>query len=156
VQSDTRARMMHMTDPYLRERMHDFDDLANRLLRQLAGAARHARDALPKDAIVVARAMGAAELLDYPRAKLRGLVLEEGASPATWSSSRAPWAFRSSANAKGAVAMAENGDADHHRRRGRQGASAPAAPMSQRAYAEKVRFRARRQEQYPGAARRAL
>ncbi len=26
--------------------------------------------------------MGAAELLDYPRDKLRGLVLEEGASPA--------------------------------------------------------------------------
>ena len=37
VQSETRARMMRLTDPYLRERMHDFDDLANRLLRQLAG-----------------------------------------------------------------------------------------------------------------------
>ncbi len=37
VQSDTRARMIHMTDPYLRERLHDFDDLANRLLRQLTG-----------------------------------------------------------------------------------------------------------------------
>ncbi len=30
VQSETRARMMRLTDPYLRERMHDFDDLANR------------------------------------------------------------------------------------------------------------------------------
>jgi phosphotransferase system enzyme I (PtsP) len=37
VQSDTRARMIHMTDSYLRERLHDFDDLANRLLRQLTG-----------------------------------------------------------------------------------------------------------------------
>ena len=80
VQSDMRARMMHMTDPYLRERMHDFDDLANRLLRQLIG--RGAEDV----AAATARGrdhrrppMGAAELLDYPRDKLRGLVLEDGA-----------------------------------------------------------------------------
>src|SRR3546814_1996999 len=33
----------------------------------------------PSDAIVFARAMGAAELLDYPRERLRGLVLEDGA-----------------------------------------------------------------------------
>ncbi len=38
VQSDMRARMVHMTDPYLRERMSDFDDLANRLLRHADGA----------------------------------------------------------------------------------------------------------------------
>jgi phosphotransferase system enzyme I (PtsP) len=66
VQSDTRARMIHMTDPYLRERLHDFDDLANRLLRQLTGFVPGG-SGLPQDAIIVARAMGAAELLDYPR-----------------------------------------------------------------------------------------
>ena len=37
VQSDTRARMLRATDPYLRERLHDLDDLANRLMRQLIG-----------------------------------------------------------------------------------------------------------------------
>ena len=37
VQSDTRARMLRATDPYLRERLHDLDDLANRLMRQLMG-----------------------------------------------------------------------------------------------------------------------
>ncbi len=80
MQSDTKARMMRLTDPYLRERMHDFDDLANRLLRQLIGFSPHsAAEGFPNDAIVFARAMGAAELLDYPRANLRGLVLEEGA-----------------------------------------------------------------------------
>ena len=80
VQSDMRARMMHMTDPYLRERMNDFDDLAYRLLRQLMGGGADAlATSLPKDAIVVSRAMGAAELLDYPRDKVRGLVLEEAA-----------------------------------------------------------------------------
>src|SRR4029079_3147004 len=37
VQSDTRARMLRQTDPFLRERLHDLDDLANRLMRQLSG-----------------------------------------------------------------------------------------------------------------------
>jgi phosphotransferase system enzyme I (PtsP) len=78
VQSDTRARMIHMTDSYLRERLHDFDDLANRLLRQLTGFVPGGKG-LPQDAIIVARAMGAAELLDYPREAIRGLVLEDGA-----------------------------------------------------------------------------
>ncbi len=80
VQSDTRARMLRQTDPYLRERLHDLDDLANRLLRR---AGRHAicvaeREQLPENAIVVARSMGPAALLDYDRSRLRGLVLEEG------------------------------------------------------------------------------
>ncbi len=39
VQSDTRAKMLRQTDPYLRERLHDLDDLANRLLRTLVGKA---------------------------------------------------------------------------------------------------------------------
>ena len=37
VQNDTRARMLRSTDPYIRDRLHDFDDLANRLLRVLTG-----------------------------------------------------------------------------------------------------------------------
>ena len=79
VQSDTRARMMRVTDPYLRERLHDLDDLGNRLMRQLMGQ-DHAppREQLPDNAILVARSMGPAALLDYDRRKLRGLILEEG------------------------------------------------------------------------------
>ena len=79
VQSDTRARMLRQTDPYLRERLHDLDDLANRLMRQLMGQ-DHAptREQLPENAILVARTMGPAALLDYDRKRLRGLVLEEG------------------------------------------------------------------------------
>ena len=79
VQSDTRARMLRVTDPYLRDRLHDLDDLANRLMRQLMGQ-DHAppREQLPDNAIVVARSMGPAALLDYDRRKLRGLILEEG------------------------------------------------------------------------------
>ena len=78
VQSDNRARMMRQPDPYLRERLHDFDDLANRLLRELVGKAHGVEaEELDGDVILVARNMGAAELLDYNNPRLRGLVLEE-------------------------------------------------------------------------------
>ena len=79
VQNDNRARMMRTPDPYLRERMHDLDDLSNRLMRILTGAvATASRSDLPANAIVVSRNMGPAELLDYDRSKIRGVILEEG------------------------------------------------------------------------------
>jgi phosphotransferase system enzyme I (PtsP) len=148
VQSDMRARMLHMTDPYLRERMSDFDDLANRLLRQLMGRGpEDVAAALPKDAIIVARSMGAAELLDYPRDKLRGLVLEDGAATSHVVIVARAMGIPVAGQMKGAVSMAENGDAiivdgvegTIHLR--------PQADL-EAAYAEKVRFRARRQEVY--------
>lgn len=79
VQSETRARMMRQTDPYLRERLHDLDDLGNRLLRHLAGLADTAsRLTLPDNAVLIARNMGPAELLDYDRTRLKAVLLEEG------------------------------------------------------------------------------
>jgi phosphotransferase system enzyme I (PtsP) len=148
VQSDMRARMMHMTDPYLRERMSDFDDLANRLLRQLMGRSpEDTASNLPKDAIVVARSMGAAELLDYPRDKLRGLVLEEGTVTSHVVIVGRAMGIPVVGQMKGAVSMSENGDAiivD-----GEEGAvHLRPQPDLEAAYAEKVRFRARRQELY--------
>lgn len=79
VQNDMRARMRDIQDPYLRERLSDLDDLNNRLLRHLLGIQElpEARD-LPENAILVARNMGPAELLDYDRRRLKGVVLEEG------------------------------------------------------------------------------
>ena len=81
VQNDTRARMNQIADPYIRERLLDLDDLTNRLLRHLAGK-KSAADgvSMPDDMILVARTLGPAELLDYDRSKLRGLVLEEGSA----------------------------------------------------------------------------
>ena len=76
-QSATRARMARVADPYLRERLHDLDDLSNRLLRLLAGVDQSGGREIPDDAILVARTIGPAELLDYGR-KLKGVVLEEG------------------------------------------------------------------------------
>jgi phosphotransferase system enzyme I (PtsP) len=78
VQNETRARLGQMADPYLRERQQDFDDLTNRLLRHLAGKSDEPEMRLPEDAILVARALGPAELLDYGAGKLKGLILEEG------------------------------------------------------------------------------
>jgi phosphotransferase system enzyme I (PtsP) len=148
VQSDMRARMIHMTDPYLRERMSDFDDLANRLLRQLMGRGpEDIAQALPKDAIIVARSMGAAELLDYPRDKLRGLVLEDGAATSHVVIVARAMGIPVAGQMKGAVSMSENGDpiiVD-----GEEGAiHLRPQPDLEAAYAEKVRFRARRQELY--------
>jgi phosphotransferase system enzyme I (PtsP) len=74
-QTSIRARMERITDPYLRERMHDLDDLSNRLLRRLSGDT--APQAAPENAVLVARNIGPGELLDYGTA-LSGVVLEEG------------------------------------------------------------------------------
>jgi phosphotransferase system enzyme I (PtsP) len=79
VQDETRLRVQRLGDPLLRERAHDLDDLARRLLRHLTGDG-HPAESLPRDAILVARNMGPAELLDYGREKLLGLALEDAAS----------------------------------------------------------------------------
>ncbi|HJT43393.1 MAG TPA: phosphoenolpyruvate--protein phosphotransferase [Rhizomicrobium sp.] len=79
VQDETRLRVQRMGDPILRERAHDFDDLARRLLRHLTGEEVSDRS-LPQNAVLVARGMGPAELLDYGREKLVALVLEEAAA----------------------------------------------------------------------------
>ncbi|CCM77456.1 phosphoenolpyruvate--protein phosphotransferase [Rhizobium mesoamericanum] len=148
VQSDTKARMIRMTDPYLRERMHDFEDLANRLLRQLTGyTGRTAGDGFPSDAIILARAMGAAELLDYPRANVRGLVLEEGAVTSHVVIVARAMGIPVIGQAAGVVALAENGDAVIIDGDGGHVHLRP-MPEHQRSYEEKVRFRARRQEQF--------
>ena len=76
-----RARFAAARDPYLKERLHDLEDLANRLLRILAGEQPGER-MLPENAILVARNLGPADLLEYPRGRIRGLLLEEG-SPAS-------------------------------------------------------------------------
>ena len=79
VRNEHRARFAKARDPYIKERLHDFEDLANRLLRVLAGDNPGMRE-LPEDAILVARNLGPADLLEYPRETLKGLLLEEGSA----------------------------------------------------------------------------
>jgi len=79
VQQRTRMRMREIDDPLLAERMHDLDDLANRLLRIVSGQlGTAAQMGLPNDSILIARNLGPAELLEYDRRKLKGVILEEG------------------------------------------------------------------------------
>jgi phosphotransferase system, enzyme I, PtsP len=148
VQSDMRARLQRQSDPFLRDRLHDFDDLTNRLLRVLMGKEHGPSDAsLPKDAIIVARTMGAAELLDYGRERIRGLVLEEGGPTSHVTIVARALGIATVGRAENVVSLVENGDAiivdgiagEVHLR--------PTTDVES-AYAEKVRFRAKRQEQY--------
>ena len=76
-QSTARSRMEQVGDAYLRERLHDLDDLSNRLLRILTGQGKDTGAAMPENPVLVARNIGPGELLEYGR-KLRGVVLEEG------------------------------------------------------------------------------
>ncbi len=81
VRNEHRARLMKARDPYLRARLHDLEDLANRLIRALSGEKLGpGNKKLADDAILFARELGPAELLDYDRQKLRGIVLEEGSA----------------------------------------------------------------------------
>lgn len=82
VQNETRARMASAPNPYIRERLMDLDDLAYRLLQHLMGegAAIEGDNDLPDEAILVARTIGPAELLDYDRSRLRGLIVDEGSA----------------------------------------------------------------------------
>ncbi|MEM8914233.1 MAG: phosphoenolpyruvate--protein phosphotransferase [Pseudomonadota bacterium] len=79
VQDNNRARMARVKDRYLRERLNDLDDLATRLLMNLAGR-RSAADAvtMPDDVVLIAQTIGPAQLLDYERSRLRAMLMEEG------------------------------------------------------------------------------
>ncbi len=79
VQQRTRMRMREIDDPLLAERMHDLEDLSNRLLRIVSGQlGTAATQGLRRESILIARNLGPAELLEYDRRKLKGVVLEEG------------------------------------------------------------------------------
>ncbi|PEQ12775.1 phosphoenolpyruvate--protein phosphotransferase [Novosphingobium sp. PC22D] len=79
VQQRTRMRMRQIDDPLLADRMHDLEDLSNRLLRIVSGQIGTAAQlGLKRDAILIARNLGPAELLEYDRRRLKGVILEEG------------------------------------------------------------------------------
>ncbi|CAM3122249.1 phosphoenolpyruvate--protein phosphotransferase [Sphingomonas antarctica] len=79
VQQRTRMRMRQIDDPLLADRMHDLEDLANRLLRIVSGQlGTAASQGLKQDTILIARNLGPAELLEYDRRRLKGVILEEG------------------------------------------------------------------------------
>ncbi|GDX37996.1 phosphoenolpyruvate--protein phosphotransferase [Methylocystaceae bacterium] len=148
VQNDARARMQRQTDPYLRDRLHDLDDIANRLLHQLTGQSYVAdRSSMSDNAIIVARTMGPAALLDYDPKRLRGLVLEEGGPTSHVAIVARALGIPAVGPVSGIIDIVDTGDpiiidgstGEAHVR---------PQPDVQSAYAEKARLRARRQEQY--------
>jgi phosphotransferase system enzyme I (PtsP) len=79
VQQRMRARMRDIDDPLLQERMHDLEDLSNRLLRIVSGRmGTAAQIGLTHDTVLIARNLGPAELLEYDRRRLKAVLLEEG------------------------------------------------------------------------------
>jgi phosphotransferase system enzyme I (PtsP) len=132
----------------LRERLHDLDDLANRLMRELMGSDQFPRkEELPDNAILVARNMSPAALLDFDRSRLRGLVLEEGAATSHVAIVARALGVATVGQVENVASLADPGDpiivdgdaGEVHLR---------PPPGIESAYQEKVRLRARRQAQY--------
>ncbi len=148
VQSDNRARMMRQSDPYLRERLNDFDDLAYRLLRELVGRPHGPlTDKVDFDYIVVARNMGAAELLDYAGPHLRGLVLEEGAATSHVVIVARALGIPVVGQVRDIVSLADSNNAIIIDGEAGEVFLRPGEEVES-SFAEKVRFRAKRQEVY--------
>ncbi len=156
VQNKTRARMLRGAEPFWRERVRDLDDLSDRLLRVLDGQKKgaSARIELPADAILVARTMGASDLLDYDRSKLKGLIIEDGSGQSHVAIVARALGIPAVGQAPGIVERIERGasiivDADTGDIYLRP------TPEVVAAYADKVRFRARRQHKYRSLRERA-
>lgn len=78
-----RARFEKVKDPYLRERLHDLEDLDNRLLRMLSGMDTSTVPSVSDEStpgVLIARRLGPAELLDYGKAGFAAILLEEVAT----------------------------------------------------------------------------
>jgi phosphotransferase system enzyme I (PtsP) len=149
VQNQTRSRMLRQAEPFWRERVRDLDDLSDRLLRILAARrfGQTAKRDLPHDTILVARSLGAAELLDYDRARLRGLVIEDGSGQSHVAIVARALGLAAVGQARGIVERVDPGNpiivdaatGEVHIR--------PTSDVIT-AYADKARFQARRQRQY--------
>jgi phosphotransferase system enzyme I (PtsP) len=149
VQNDTRSRMLRQPDAYWRERLKDLDALSDRLLRVLSGRPRtHGSIAsLPHDAVLVARSMGPADLLDYDRSRLRGLVLEESGRQSHVAIVARALGIPTIGDAGGVMERVDHGnpiivDADSGEVHIRPSTGVITA------YGDKARFRARRQRKY--------
>lgn len=110
VQDETRVRIGHANDPYLRERLIDLDDLADRLLRHLVGRTMQAQMAPTDDFILVARNLSATDLMEYDRGRLRGIVLEEGSKTAHVTILARAFDVPMIGRVEGAMAMINQGD----------------------------------------------
>lgn len=108
-QSLARSRLAQSGDPYLRDRLHDLDDLSNRLLRLLTGQGQDTGAEMPDNPVLVARNIGPGELMDYGK-RLKGIVLEEGSVGSHAAIVARAWAIPLVIHAKNITNEALNGD----------------------------------------------
>jgi phosphotransferase system, enzyme I, PtsP len=149
-QSSARRRLGEAADHYMRERLQDLDDLSNRLLRILTGQGRDTGAGIPEDPILVARNIGPAELLDYGRGKLRGIILEQGSVGSHAAIVARAWAIPLIVHTEGRITQeALNGD--HIMVDGDQGVVhlRPDAGVVS-AFRDKIAMQAQAQERYAG------
>jgi len=112
VQNELRARMGQVADPYIRERMHDIEDLGNRLMNHLHGDGANGNGRyLPEHVVLVARNLGPAQLFDYDPTRLRALVMEEGSPTSHAAIVARALDIPVVAQVKGVVDRIESGDA---------------------------------------------
>jgi phosphotransferase system enzyme I (PtsP) len=149
VQNDTRARMLRQADAYWHERLRDLDELSDRLLRILAGRPRNGvvTAKLPHDTVLVARTMGPADLLDYDRSRLRGLVIEDGGGQSHVAIVAKALGIAAVGHARGVMERVDEGnpiivDADSGEIHIRPSSEVIAA------FGDKARFQARRHRKY--------
>lgn len=112
VQTEARIRMRRAQSAYLRDRLADLDDLAGRLVRGLAAELDDAPTGeLPENAILFAHALGPAEFLELDRARLAGLVLEQGSASSHVAVVARALGVPVMGGAQGALAAVQPGDA---------------------------------------------
>ncbi len=149
VQNDTRARMLRQADSHWNERLKDLDALSDRLLRVLAGSQRGRGSIanLPHDTVLVARSMGPADLLDYDRSRLRGLVIEDSGGQSHVAIVARALGIPAIGEARGVIERVDQGNPIIVDAEGGEVHIRPSGGVIA-AYGDKARFRARRQRKY--------
>ena len=108
VAGDLRDRMRRVTDPYLRERLADIEDMVGRLLAALGGGV--AAGPVAPGTLLLVRRLGPAELLDWHGRGIAGVVIEEASASGHAAILARALGLPALAGARGILEAAEDGD----------------------------------------------
>ena len=108
VSHEVRERMRRIQDPYLRERLADLEEMADRMLAALDGG--EAPVAIPAGAILLARRLGPAQLLEWHARGIAGVMIEEGSTAGHAAILARALGLPALGGAAGMLEAVENGD----------------------------------------------
>ncbi|MDP9096007.1 MAG: PEP-utilizing enzyme [Pseudomonadota bacterium] len=108
VSHQVRERMRRIQDPYLRERLADLEEMAERMLAALDGG--ESPVAIPQGAILLARRLGPAQLLEWHARGIGGVVIEEGSTAGHAAILARALGLPALGGAAGMLEAVENGD----------------------------------------------